>query len=197
MACVEVYQDNDGVIIYKNEDIINFMNNAQMRQYVVICHKPKFDYEFIDDDIIIVNCCGIPFQEYKRIGRNYLSSTGVERWKKWGPKVYNMSVEEYLNLSKWVMWFPQKGYNAHNVYKTDYPTCNLFAARDSFQLKEEYAEYSPVNPWSAHFYDYEYTAERYIKGLLSIPILVDFEKKYNILSIIEEMIASDKNILDF
>lgn len=197
MACVEVYQDNDGVIIYKNEDIINFMNNAQMRQYVVICHKPKFDYEFIDDDIIIVSCCGIPFQEYKRIGRNYLSSTGVERWKKWGPKVYNMSVEEYLNLSKWVMWFPQKGYNAHNVYKTDYPTCNLFAARDSFQLKEEYAEYSPVNPWSAHFYDYEYTAERYIKGLLSIPILVDFEKKYNILSIIEEMIASDKNILDF
>lgn len=196
MACVEVYQDNDGVIIYKNEDIINFMNNAQMRQYVVICHKPKFDYEFIDDDIIIVSCCGIPFQEYKCIGRNYLSSTGVERWKKWGPKVYNMSVEEYLNLSKWVMWFPQKGYNAHNVYKTDYPTCNLFAARDSFQLKEEYAEYSPVNPWSAHFYDYEYTAERYIKGLPSTPILVDFEKKYNILSIIEEMIASDKNILD-
>ena len=196
MACDEVYQDNDGVIIYKNEDIINFMNNAQMRQYVIICHKPRFDYEFIDNDIIIVSCCGIPFQEYKRIGRNHLSSTGVERWKKWGPKVYNMSVEEYLKLSRWARWFPQKGYNACHVYDTDYPTCNSFAARDSFQLKEEYAEYSSVNPWSTYFYDYEYTAERYIKGFPSTPILVDFEKKYNILSIIEEMIASDKNILD-
>lgn len=86
MASVEVYRDNDGVSIYKNEDTIWFMNNAQMRKYVIICHKPKFDYEFIDDDIIIVSCCGIPFQEYKRIGRNHLSSTGVERWKKWGAK---------------------------------------------------------------------------------------------------------------
>ena len=196
MVSVEVYRDNDGVSIYKNEDTVGFMNNAQVRRYVVICHEPKFDYEFIDDDIIIVSCCGIPFQEYKRIGRNHLSSTGVERWKKWGPKVYNMSVEEYLKLSRWARWFPQKGYSACHVYDTDYPTCNSFAARDSFQLKEEYAEYSSVNPWSTYFYDYEYTAERYIKGFPSTPILVDFEKKYNILSIIEEMIASDKNILD-
>ena len=55
---------------------------------------------------------------------------------------------------------------------------------------------SPINPWSTYFYDYEYTAERYIKGFPSTPILVDFEKKYNVLSIIEEMIASDKNVLD-
>lgn len=86
MFTVEVYRDNDGVSIYKNEDTISFMNNARVRKYVVICNKPKFDYEFIDDDIIIVNCCWIPFQEYKRIGRNSLSSTGVERWKKWGQK---------------------------------------------------------------------------------------------------------------
>lgn len=197
MYPVEVYRDDNGTVIYREDYKAVFMNNAQVRKYRVVCCNPKFDYKYIDDKIILVNCCGIPFQEYKNIGKNYLSSTGKERWKEWGPQEYGVSVDEYLEMNRWCEWFPQYGINANDVYNGP-GTYGLRSIRDDFQMKKTFSAYGKDihHPWYKSFYDYNYTAERYLEGSRCVPIIVHFEKKYKILELIEEMIASDKNIID-
>ncbi|HAU85763.1 MAG TPA: hypothetical protein DCW90_09745 [Lachnospiraceae bacterium] len=190
-----VYEDKNSIHIVQDDYICSFMNNAKVRKYKIVFYHPVFDFSPIDDDIVLCSCCGIPIQEYKCIGTNYLSSSGMERWKTWGPHEYGINLEDYLKFKRYVEWFPQAGYNAHDVYDKEFPSksYSLSSIKDEVQLYDWFCQ---LDEYYVDFYDYNYTSERYINGFPSTPILVHFMKKYNILEMIEDMIGGKDNLID-
>lgn len=192
-----LYKDDNGIEITYYQDINSLMNNAKMSRYVIKFDNPIFEFRYKEDGILLVVCCGIPIQEYKKIKKCYLSPEGINRWNSWGPEYYHMSVEDYLKMDEYAVYSPQRGYNAHNPY-SEYckGTPDYSHTYNEFDLRKRYEEKANNAPFYIHFCDYENTSERYINGTRSIDSFIGFMKKYNIIETIKNMINSDKNILD-
>ena len=74
-----LYKDDNGIEITYYQYINSLMNNAKMSRYVIKFDNPVFEFEYKDDGILLVICCKIPIQEYKKIKKCYLSSEGMNR----------------------------------------------------------------------------------------------------------------------
>ena len=190
-----VYKDDNGIEILYNQGINSLMNNAKMSHYTIKFDNPIFEFVYKEDGILLIVCCGIPVQEYKKIKKCYLSPEGMKRWSCWGPEYYHISVEDYLKMDEYAVYSPQKGYNAQNPYSEHYKGIPDYShTYNEFNLRKRYEEKDA--PFYIHFCDYENTSKRYINGTCSTDSLVGFMKKYNIIEGIKNMINSDKNILD-
>lgn len=195
--CSLVYDDEDTRIFLKESHSPYDNEHPWSVSYHVQFLVPHFRFKYIEENILLVRCNDIPIQEWKDIGCCHLTDKGKERWNTWGPDYYGMSVDEYLQMHEYAKWFPQLGVNAVDVSQTKYGTYNISTIVNEFKLYNE--TYNPFRYsfYKDNFYDYNKSSDVFINTCASssVKCKINFEKKHNILELIENMIESDENLL--